>query len=1242
MSNSTLLFEEVASTDFLNFGFGGRSYQAQLNDAIAKTKTFCAVRVELKEIQGDGGSMQVVWCTHNFGFLGGSLGCAEGEKITRAFMYATEHRLPVVVQCRSGGARMQEGTSSLMQMAKVSVAVEAQRRAGLPFVSVLNDPTYGGVSASYAMQSDVRIAVSGTRIGFAGPGVILNTMFEMDQSKYDDACPVNFQSAEYVKDQGQLDFIISPEEGQDEQLVIESNVYETCSHLYTGGVARHIDGHASPLPADPTSATFDYTQARKIDRYQAQDMISTLFTNYVELSGDGRVAQDACIKGGLARFKGFSCVVIGTFKGHTPGDMKATNYGMASPAGYRTALRLMELAERFNLPVVTFVDTCGAWPSFEAERDGQSEAIATNLTLMAGLKVPILSLIIGEGGSGGALGLGMGNKVGMLSQAYFGVISPEGAASILGRYKDETHKLQQFPLDCQELATAQQIYAHQLKEIGVVDEIIWEQEGETFEDFPILKERIAAFLETSLTELLAMSPEKMVEQRFERFRGLGTFSELDEEQKAKILEEATKNAKPRSRPPKPDTTPNKLVSFIANEIIKGERSLYKGLAPAGIPKVAPVAPECEAPAVEMTAKQVLDAQGPEAMAKWVKDQSRVLITDTTMRDAHQSLLATRVRTIDLVEGAKMAGNLLKNAFSFECWGGATFDVAYRFLSEDPWERLRQIRAACPDTCLQMLIRGSNAVGYTSYPDNVIEEFVALAADCGIDIFRVFDCFNDVEQMKVCIEAVRKAGKVAEVCVCYTGDLQTSEIYNLDYYKGVCKAAVDAGAHMIGIKDMAGLLKPRAAAPLINALKEVTDLPIHFHTHATSGAALGSALEMAHAGCDVIDFAIASLSDCTSQPSLNAFLASMQGDARDPEIDYLTLEPLDMYWSRVRDMYVPFENGMKSGTARVYDHEIPGGQYANLLVQCKAMGIYDKWEEVLDMYRDVNNLFGDVVKVTPSSKCVGDLALYLVTRGLTCADVLDPAKAATIDFPASSVGLMEGQLGFPHRGFPTAVSEAILKGKPALTTRPSAALPPADVEGEITKLSETYGRPFTKEDALASLLYPKVFADYLDFCDKNSYCVTNIPTPAFWYGMEVGDTIEVELPEDNGLDMPAGKSTIGLKRIGPVKAGFMRSISFLVNGKEQVVEVKDNAGNEEFEGPMADAGDASHVGSPMLGAVEIKVEVGQNVTEGQVLATVCAMKMEVDVKATSSGAVEEIALETGANVIEGALLMKLKL
>ena len=793
---------------------------------------------------------------------------------------------------------MQEGTSSLMQMAKVSVAVEALHRAGVPFIAVLNDPTYGGVSASYAMQADVRIAFSDARIGFAGPAVILNTMCEADQAKFDTQCPADFQSASYLLEHGQIDRIFENTPGQDSQKKIQVLV-ATISLLLLSNKHKAAEGRA---PADVAGAAvseaeklqpFNYTRSRKIDRPHSADIIANLFESFVEMSGDGKVGRDACIRGGLATFNGRACFVLGTYKGHTPQTMQAANYGMASPHGYRTALRLMQLAERFRLPVITLVDTVGAWPTFGCEGDGQSEAIATNLTAMAGLSVPIVTILLGEGGSGGALGIGMGNIIGMLSGGYFGVISPEGAASILGRYKDDADKAKQFSLDCQELATAQCIYAYQLKEIGVVDEILWETaEGETFQAFPVLRARLHAFLEKSLDALGRLNEDEVIAHRYDKYRNLGTFSILNAEQRAAAVAEAQAKKSETKRPPKQDVSPTLLIRHIAEDTVTGSMSRNRGLAPASCPLAPPTAPavaKAVKPSSWKNAKTVLDAEGPVGLANWVKASTKVLLTDTTMRDAHQSLVATRVRTDDLLKGAVVANELLKDAFSLECWGGATFDVCMRFLDECPWERLRELRKACPDICLQMLIRGANAVGYTSYPDNVVTEFVRLAAINGMDVFRIFDCFNIVENMRVAIDAVRAVNKVAEVCLCYTGDVLTSSIYNLDYYKSVAKEAAEAGAHIIAIKDMSGLLRPLEAGPLLAAIREVTDLPIHFHTHATSSGSLATCMEMARYGCDIIDFCTASMADGTSQPSLNAFVAMMEGASNDTGFNFLLLE-----------------------------------------------------------------------------------------------------------------------------------------------------------------------------------------------------------------------------------------------------------------------------------------------------------------------------------------------------------------
>mmetsp|Transcript_97216 Transcript_97216/g.278282 ORF Transcript_97216/g.278282 Transcript_97216/m.278282 type:complete len:480 (+) Transcript_97216:560-1999(+) len=460
--------------------------------------------------------------------------------------------------------------------------------------------------------------------------------------------------------------------------------------------------------------------------------------------------------------------------------------------------------------------------------------------------------------------------------------------------------------------------------------------------------------------------------------------------------------------------------------------------------------------------------------------------------------------------------------------------------------------------------------------------------------------------------------------------------------------------MIGIKDMAGLLKPQAATPLMAAIREVTDLPVHFHTHCTSSASLATAIEMTRAGCDVVDFATASMADLSSQPSLNAFCASMAGDPRDTGIDFMTLEPYDMYWMRVRDMYGPFENGMKSGTARVFDHEIPGGQYANLLVQCKSMGLGDRWEEVCDMYHDVNLLMGDVVKVTPSSKVVGDLALYLINLNMKASDVLDPVKG-DIDFPASVVDLMRGGLGFPHLGFPPALQQKILDkaGAVALTERPGVTLPAADFAAQKAMLSAKWGMDFDDERTISSLIYPKVFGDYLKFTKEHSAALTYLPTTVFYYGLAIGQTATIEqVPAQLRSELKVDSEgqefedvSIALLRVGPVKKGGMRTLAFSVGvaqgSSEQHVEVKEAGGDEEFDGPMADPSAGGEVASPMPGAVEkLLVKEGGEVAEGDVLAVVVAMKMEVEVKAPMAGTVVLLSVAEGSKVVEGALLARL--
>eukprot|EP00475_Leptophrys_vorax_P022259 TRINITY_DN3029_c0_g1_i1.p1 TRINITY_DN3029_c0_g1~~TRINITY_DN3029_c0_g1_i1.p1 ORF type:complete len:1282 (-),score=382.21 TRINITY_DN3029_c0_g1_i1:88-3519(-) len=1139
---------------------------------------------------------------------------------------------------------MQEGTLSLMQMAKVSVAVAAFKESKLPFISVCLDPTYGGVSASYAMQGDVRIAVSRARIGFAGPQVILNTMFNMDQQAYDEACPAGFQTAEYVRDHGQLDIVLENAELLEPTVVKIFDVLKLTQKQMD--VAEREVGEAKEVES---LEQHNFLNSRKLDRVQGQDILESIFENYVELRGDGMASDDVCIRGGLASFKGQACVVLYSKKGHSPGDMKSANYGMASPAGYRAALKLMRLAERFGLPLITFVDTCGAYPSFDSEAAGQSEALATNLLQMSRLKVPIITLVVGEGGSGGALAIAMGNKIAMLSNAYYAVISPEGAASILGVYESEKHKAEQFPKDAATLATIQKIYADDLLKLGVIDHIIREKNGENYQNCPALLHEIESFLVSSLKELQSLGLAELIEQRYSKFRTMGEFQELSVEQRINLLAAATgQQAVPvsktsRSKAGFAGEVP-KSLKFIADAVLNSDNSAFKGKEPRSmvVPKslIRP-SDSKNLEAKPLNAKMILDRDGPEAVVEWLKEQNRVLITDTTMRDAHQSLFATRARTVDLLKVADEVSDVLHSAFSIEMWGGATFDVCHRFLHENPWDRLRLLRERIPNVLFQMLFRGSSAVGYTNYPDNVIVEFIKRAAANGMDVFRIFDCFNNLSQMQLSIDTVRECGKIAEVGICFTGDFlsEHEKIYTLDYYKGFAARVAEAGAHMIGLKDMAGLLKPQMAKPLVDAIRSVTDLPIHFHCHNTSSAGLATTLAMADAGCEVIDFAIASMADTTSQPSMNAFLASMKGHPRDPQIDYLSLEKLDQYWDQCRTLYQPFESGLKSGTARVYDHQIPGGQYSNLIAQAKSMGTFDRWERVVDMYRVVNKMFGDIIKVTPSSKCVGDMALFMITNNLTVEDLRGP-KGDLIEYPTSVVSLCKGYLGFPHHGLPQWIVKKVLKGEKQLTDRPGSLLAPVDFEALKTQLENKYGRELSQEDLLSCILYPSVMDDFFKFEQEFGSDIIHVPTTAFFYGMKIGETINLGLTGLGERFEHLASTQVTLKRVCPVDLEGYRVVVFELNeGKTVEIRVKDKSlCSSECDLPVADGSNSQHVPSPLQGIVaKVLVSQGKQVKKGDVLMVVSAMKMEVIVKALEDGVINKLMVTEGMKVDSQSLL-----
>ncbi|PJW18737.1 pyruvate carboxylase [Geobacillus sp. WSUCF-018B] len=676
----------------------------------------------------------------------------------------------------------------------------------------------------------------------------------------------------------------------------------------------------------------------------------------------------------------------------------------------------------------------------------------------------------------------------------------------------------------------------------------------------------------------------------------------------------------------------KMLTYIGTVTVNGFPGIGKKKKPVfdkpRVPKLSETEP------IPAGTKQILDERGPEGLVRWIQEQPRVLLTDTTFRDAHQSLLATRVRTIDLLRIAEPTARLLPNLFSLEMWGGATFDVAYRFLKEDPWDRLLKLRERIPNVLFQMLLRSANAVGYKNYPDNVIREFVDKSAQAGIDVFRIFDSLNWVKGMTVAIDAVRQSGKIAEAAICYTGDIldPNRPKYNLDYYKALAKELEQAGAHILGIKDMAGLLKPQAAYVLISALKETVDIPIHLHTHDTSGNGIYTYAKAIEAGVDIVDVAVSSMAGLTSQPSANTLYYALEGTERAPEVDIYGLEQLARYWEDVRKFYQEFESGMNAPHTEVYMHEMPGGQYSNLQQQAKAVGLGDRWDEVKEMYRRVNDLFGDIVKVTPSSKVVGDMALYMVQNNLTEQDIFE--RGETLNFPDSVVELFEGYLGQPHGGFPKELQRIILKGREPITVRPGELLEPVDFEQIKRELYDKLSREVTDFDAIAYALYPKVFLEYAETVEKYGD-ISVLDTPTFLYGMRLGEEIEVEIERGKTL-------IVKLVSIGQPQADGTRVVYFELNGQPREVVIRDESIKAAVvERIKADRTNPNHIAATMPGTVvKVLVEKGEKVDKGDHLMVTEAMKMETTVQAPFAGVVKDIYVKSGDAIQAGDLLIEL--
>ncbi len=639
-------------------------------------------------------------------------------------------------------------------------------------------------------------------------------------------------------------------------------------------------------------------------------------------------------------------------------------------------------------------------------------------------------------------------------------------------------------------------------------------------------------------------------------------------------------------------------------------------------------------------KDLLREKGPEEFSKWLRNEKRVHFTDTTMRDAHQSLLATRMRTFDLMKVAEGFAKNHPEVFSMEVWGGATFDVCLRFLHEDPWERLRLLRKAMPNLLLQMLLRGSNGVGYTAYPDNLIEKFVSEAWENGVDVFRIFDSLNWMESIAPCIEYVRKnTGGLAEAAICYTGDILDKENkkYNLDYYLRLAKDIENAGAHILAIKDMAGLLKPYAAQELVSALKSEISIPVHLHTHDTSSIQAATYLKAIEAGVDVVDVALGGLSGLTSQPNFNSLVEMIRRTDREADFNISKLNEYSHYWEAVRKYYYPFESGLKAGTADVYRHEIPGGQYSNLKPQAQSLGLASRFHEITEMYAEVNQLFGNIIKVTPSSKVVGDMAQYMVSNNLHIQDVLE--KGEELSFPQSVKDFFRGNLGQPEGGFPKHIQEIVLKGEKPFTGRPNAHLEPVDFEEEFGEFKRIFQDSLHHEpemtEFLSYKLYPKVFTDAVNF--RNEFGnVINIPTKNFFYGMEIGEEIVVEM--DRGKTL-----LIELLSIGKADEDGKVDVFFKVNGQARVVQIRDKSVKvDKVVHQKVDKENLKEIGAPLQGSLSsLFVEKGQKVSKNEPLFVMEAMKMETTITAKADGKVGKILHTPGTMLFADDLVIVLE-
>lgn len=677
----------------------------------------------------------------------------------------------------------------------------------------------------------------------------------------------------------------------------------------------------------------------------------------------------------------------------------------------------------------------------------------------------------------------------------------------------------------------------------------------------------------------------------------------------------------------------RILRFLGEKIVNETKGIKKEYDIPKVPKVLGV------DGLRGT-KQILDEQGPEGIVKFIKDQNKLLLTDTTMRDAQQSLMATRVRSRDMISIAEATAYYGKDLFSLEMWGGATFDTAYRFLKESPWQRLEELRKRIPNVMFQMLIRGANGVGYKNYPDNVIRKFVKEAADSGIDVFRIFDSLNWLKGIEVSLDEVLKNNKVAEVALCYTGDIldESRDKYSLDYYVRKAKEIEKMGAHILGIKDMSALLKPYAAKKLITALKNEISIPIHLHTHDTTGNGVATALMAADAGVDIIDTTFNSMSGLTSQPALNSIVAALENTDRETGIDLSGIQKLDNYWQAVRPVYAGFESDLKSGSAEIYKYEIPGGQYSNLKPQVESFGLGHRFNDVKKMYRKVNLMLGDIIKVTPSSKMVGDLAIFMVQNDLTPENIYE--KGQNLAFPDSVVTYFKGMMGQPEGGFPEELQKIVLKGEQPITCRPGELLPDEDFTKIEEYLKEKYRFDPTNKQLLSYALYPDVYENYIKY-HREYGNLSRMTSDVFFHGLREGETCEIDVAEGRTM-------IVQLNEIGKVDEEGYRTLNFEINGNRREIKIKDKLEVNHLSKSssnvikMADSDNEKEVGAAIPGSViKVLVKEGDTVKENDSLMIIEAMKMETNITASCDGVVESVLVKEGEQVKTGQLLLTLK-